>query len=174
MNKTSRIDLAGVFKHRANRVLASFWEKQRLPRFVHEQRFPTHYQTLSTRKNWLSCIQNTLLAFCHTGPTKRIEKKSGRIEKAGRIKIYWFWKSNKISHQIYVFGQILFSDHTTRPYRNNRNNTTHESKTHAIAFGKHNPRVQKTHTRLPLELYISFSLKTWSLYLRRLSLSVSY
>ena len=88
MNKTSRIDLAGVFKHRANRVLASFWEKQRLPRFVHEQRFPTHYQTLSTRKNWLSCIQNTLLAFFHTGPTKRIEKKSRRIEKVRRIKIY--------------------------------------------------------------------------------------
>ena len=88
MNKTSRIDLAGVFKHRANRILASFWEKQRLPRFVHERIFPTHYQTSSTRKNWLSCIQNTLLAFCHTGPTKRIEKKSGRIEKAGRIKIY--------------------------------------------------------------------------------------
>ena len=70
-------------------VLEKFWEKiTDTCAFFMVVWCQTHYQTLSTRKNWLLCIQNTLLAFCHTGPTKRIEKKSGRIEKAGRIKIY--------------------------------------------------------------------------------------
>ena len=70
-------------------VLEKFWEKiTDTCAFFMVVWCQTHYQTLSTRKNWLLCVQNTLLAFCHTGPTKRIEKKSGRIEKAGRIKIY--------------------------------------------------------------------------------------
>jgi len=70
-------------------VLEKFWEKiTDTCAFFMVVWCQTHYQTLSTRKNWLLCVQNTLLAFCHTGTTKRIEKKSGRIEKAGRIKIY--------------------------------------------------------------------------------------
>ena len=70
-------------------VLEKFWEKiTDTCAFFMVVWCQTHYQTLSTRKNWLLCVQNTLLAFCHTGPTKRIEKKSRRIEKARRIKIY--------------------------------------------------------------------------------------
>ena len=70
-------------------VLEKFWEKiTDTCAFFMVVWCQTHYQTLSTRKNWLLCVQNTLLAFFHTGPTKRIEKKSRRIEKVRRIKIY--------------------------------------------------------------------------------------
>ena len=63
---------------------------------------PTHYQTLSTRKNWLLCVQNTLLAFCHTGPTKRMKKNRVELKKRVELKFILVYTQGRMLRKLQV------------------------------------------------------------------------